>query len=76
MNPNTICLITKYRREETENYFSKSENSQEKVMYQFFKKEMKSHDIRIAHTDVSIIGNTRKKRKYVCALWRKNPCHP
>ncbi|MDH3618149.1 MAG: hypothetical protein OES14_03750 [Nitrosopumilus sp.] len=51
-------------------YFLKSENLHEKGLYQFFKKEIKSKDIKISHTDVSIIGTSQKKRKYLCALWR------
>ena len=51
-------------------YFSKSEKPHEKIMYQFFKKEIKPHDIKISYTDVSIIGNTRKERKYVGGVWK------
>ncbi|MDH3313823.1 MAG: hypothetical protein OEM28_11870 [Nitrosopumilus sp.] len=49
---------------------TKSENPHEKAMYQFFKKEIRLHDIKISHTDVSVTGNTRKERKYICGVWK------
>ena len=69
-----LSKITK-RREEIERYFSNSNNSHEKTIHQFFKKEVKPQDIRIEHTDVSIINNTGGKRKYVCALWKMPNYH-
>ena len=56
-------------------YFTSSDDPNEKVMYQFFKKEIKSKDIKIAHTDMSIIGRTKKTRKYVCGFWRVQNYH-
>ena len=53
-------------------YFSKSENLHEKALHKFFKKEIKSKDIRISHIDESIIGNSKKTRKYVCGVWRSS----
>ena len=44
-------------------YFSKSDDENEKTMYRFFKKEIKSKDIKIAHTDMSIIGRNQKDKK-------------
>ena len=40
------------------------------MMYEFFKKEINSHDLKMAHTDTSIIGDSLKKREYVCAIWK------
>ena len=56
-------------------YFSKSDNEDEKTMYQFFKKEIKSKDIKIAHTDMSIIGRAKKTRRYACGFWRVQNYH-
>jgi len=58
------------KMKKVDDYFSGTENIQEKTIYQFFKKEIKSQDIKMAHTDVSIIGNSAKKREYVGALWK------
>ncbi|MDH3341230.1 MAG: hypothetical protein OEL84_08090 [Nitrosopumilus sp.] len=69
-----LSKITK-RREEIESYFSNSKNSHERAIHQFFKKEINPQDIRIEHTDVSIIGNTVEKRKYACALWKMPSYH-
>ena len=56
-------------------YFSKSDDENEKTMYRFFKKEIKLKDIKIAHTDMSIIGRTKKTRRYVCGFWRVQNYH-
>jgi len=39
-------------------------------LYEFFKKEIKPHDLKMAHTDTSIIGNSSKKQEYVCGIWK------
>ena len=51
-------------------YFSKSLDDHEKVMYQFFKKEIKAKDIKPSQIDESIFGYSNKQQKYVCAIWR------
>jgi hypothetical protein len=61
--------VTK-RKKEIQDYFLESKNPHEKAMYRFFKNEIKSHDIKIAHIDLSIIGNTRRERRYLCAVWK------
>ena len=58
-----------------EKYLSSSADANEKIMYQFFKREVKSKDIKIAHTDMSILGRTKRTRKYVCGLWRVQNYH-
>jgi len=57
-------------KEEISNYFEISENPFEHAMYQFYKKEIKPNDVKITHTDISIIGNSKKERKYLCAIWK------
>lgn len=51
-------------------YFLKTDDLQEKGIYQFFTKEIKSKDIMGMQTDIPIIGKSQIKRKYVLALWR------
>jgi len=65
--PDTKILKLK---KEMDDYFANSENIHEKTMYQFFKHEVKSKDIKIAHEDQSIISSTKKTQKYLCAIWK------
>ena len=70
-----MCDNVIKRKEEISIYFSKTKDQFENAMYQFFKNEINPHDIKIAHTDVSVVGNSRKERKYVCALWNLENLH-
>lgn len=58
-----------------DNYFSESKDVNENAMYRFFKEEIKSEDIKIAHTDISIIDGTKKTRRYICGFWRVQNYH-
>jgi len=64
-NPQSVKI-----RKEMNEYFSKSVNVHENTMYQFFKNEIMSNDIKISQIDESIIGYSNKTQKYVCAIWR------
>ena len=68
--PHMSSSTVKSTLKSIDQYFARSQVPQENVLYKFFKKEIKSTDIKITHLDISIIGTSRKKRKYACALWR------
>ena len=57
-------------KKQIDDYFLKTVNPQEKTIYQFFKKEITSKDIRGTQIDVPILGKNAQKRKYVLAVWR------
>ena len=71
MSDISISKIKKH----VDRYFLSSDILEEKTMYQFFKKEIKTKDIKLSHTDSSVIGRTKKTRKYICGVWRVQNYH-
>lgn len=64
-NPNVKIL-----KKQVQDYFSKTDNLQEKTIFQFFSKEIKSKDLMGVHSDIPVLGKSIQKRKYLLALWR------